>query len=145
VSRALSWPERSWRTICASRLSRPLTQTHFFTLCLPVRVRKLRKVPVRLRLGEEWVKQALGLVRISKNKQNFVNISFKKMGLGPTFYRRDTRCARLSSDQDVAFLQACPAINVRDSFHNSCQDVNPASIFMQVKLVQNCGTKNDEM
>ena len=28
----------------------PPVQPHFFTLCLPVKVRKLRKIPVRVRL-----------------------------------------------------------------------------------------------
>ena len=42
-------------------------QPHFLTPGLPVRVRKHRKVPVRVRIAEECVTQALGLVRISKN------------------------------------------------------------------------------
>ena len=59
-------------------------QSHFFTLCLPVR--KLRKVPVKDRIGEEWVIQASGLVRISKKncllKYRF-NKPHEKNGVGP--------------------------------------------------------------
>ena len=53
-------------------------QPHFSTLSIRVWVKKLRRLPIMVRITEELVMQALGLVRISKNK-NFCEIHFRNV------------------------------------------------------------------